>query len=196
MSYSLADALDRMSPAKIVNGLTSPFDQCFDSIHESWRPIVEQWRYSNIGRDLLSELEHRRFFNHAQIYPSTPFKALELTSKQDVRVVILGNRPSAWPNYADGLAYSVANGVPYGAAPVFAILDELRRDFGFPIPPIRKGSLQKWALNGILLLNIHLTADGDVVMPYEQAGWTGFDPKAPAYKPDQTEIERIRRRYE
>ena len=98
------------------------------------------------------------------------FRALALTSPEEVRVVILGQDPYPTPGHADGLCFSVRPGVapPRSLRNVFR---ELAEDVG--VPPPATGSLEPWARQGVLLLNACLTVEEGAANAH--AGW-GWEP--------------------
>src|SRR4051812_25051290 len=75
-----------------------------------WRPVVEAWAASPAGQRLQAFLAERQAAG-ATIYPSEPLRALTLTPLSATRVVILGQDPYHGPGQAEGLCFSVAEGV-------------------------------------------------------------------------------------
>jgi uracil-DNA glycosylase len=106
------------------------------------------------------------------IYPARVFHALELTPRESVRVVILGQDPYHGRGQAEGLAFSVAPGVALPPS-LRNIFKELERDLGTPPPrfPEPGGSLVKWAANGVLLLNTCLTVEEGQPASHSGRGW-------------------------
>jgi uracil-DNA glycosylase len=107
------------------------------------------------------------------IYPEMHdiFNALKLTPFKDVKVVILGQDPYHEPGQAHGLCFSVKPGVP--APPSLVnIFKELESDLGFAPPP--DGCLEKWARNGVLLLNTVLTVRRGQANSHRGKGWEQF----------------------
>lgn len=92
----------------------------------------------------------------ADVYPTSPdvFAALKLTPLESVRAVILGQDPYHGPGQATGLAFSVAEGCKKPRS-LQNILNARERDLGLRRPA--SGSLERWAENGVLLLNTALT---------------------------------------
>ena len=108
-----------------------------------------------------------------QVFPpeDSVFSALELTSFQKTRVVILGQDPYHGPGQAHGLAFSVRPGVP--PPPSLAnIFKELQADLG--IAPRGHGSLAGWAKQGVLLLNTVLTVRAHAPLSHRNRGWERF----------------------
>ncbi|RYF67907.1 MAG: uracil-DNA glycosylase, partial [Comamonadaceae bacterium] len=117
-----------------------------------WQPLVDEFFGSDKGLALVDFL-HQRLAEGAVIFPPQPLRALELTPPESVRVVILGQDPYHGRGQAEGLAFSVAPGVPLPPS-LRNIFKELERDLGTPPPrfPEPGGSLAKWARQGVLLL--------------------------------------------
>ena len=107
------------------------------------------------------------------IYPpgAQIFNALDSTPLPQVKVVILGQDPYHGPGQAHGLCFSVAPGVP--APPSLKnIFKELQRDLGLPLPS--HGCLQRWAEQGVLLLNTSLTVEQGQAGSHANKGWQTF----------------------
>jgi uracil-DNA glycosylase len=136
-----------------------------------WRPLTEVFFASPAGLRLLGFLR-RRLAESAVIFPPQPLRALELTPPEAVRVVILGQDPYHGRGQAEGLAFSVAPGVPLPAS-LRNIFKELHRDLGTPPPPFPApgGSLVRWASDGVLLLNTCLTVEEGRPASHARQGW-------------------------
>lgn len=104
----------------------------------------------------------------ALVYPPQPLRALELVDPAAVRVVILGQDPYHGPGQAEGLAFSVAQGVKTPPS-LRNIFKELQRDLG--LPPPADGSLVRWAQQGVLLLNTTLTVEDGSPASHAGQGW-------------------------
>jgi uracil-DNA glycosylase len=132
-----------------------------------WRAAVEAFLASEEGSSLARFLEERRRAG-AAIYPPQPFTALMLTPFDAVRVVILGQDPYHGAGQAHGLAFSVPPGVrpPPSLRNIFL---ELQRDLGC-VPPSH-GSLERWARQGVLLLNAVLTVEDGSPGAHARRGW-------------------------
>ncbi|MFT4191018.1 MAG: uracil-DNA glycosylase [Comamonas sp.] len=136
-----------------------------------WQSLVDDFFASPRGQGLLAFLR-QRLDAGATIFPPRPLRALELTPPEDVRVVILGQDPYHGRGQAEGLAFSVAPGVPYPPS-LRNIFKELQRDLGTPPPvfPQPGGSLVKWARQGVLLLNTGLTVEEGQPASHAGRGW-------------------------
>lgn len=107
------------------------------------------------------------------IYPPQEkiFQALTLTPPERVKVVIIGQDPYHGPGQANGLAFSVAPGVPIPPS-LRNIYKELHDDIGCAIP--ESGDLTPWAKRGVLLLNTSLTVEQGRPASHSDWGWNTF----------------------
>lgn len=133
-----------------------------------WQSLVERFLASAEGQSLQAALSAQAQAGQA-VYPPDPFRALRLTPRDEVRVVILGQDPYHGPGQAEGLAFSVAPGVRHPPS-LRNLFKERLRDLGVPVP--RSGSLAHWARQGVLLLNSSLTVQAGVAASHAKLGWT------------------------
>lgn len=136
-----------------------------------WQALVDDFFAGEVGVKLQRFLRERLDAG-AVIFPPQPLRALELTPPEQVRVVILGQDPYHGRGQAEGLAFSVAPGVPLPPS-LRNIFKELQRDLGTPPPafPQPGGSLVKWATHGVLLLNTCLTVEEGQAASHSGRGW-------------------------
>ncbi len=110
------------------------------------------------------------------IYPAQKdiFNALRLTPFADVKVVIIGQDPYHGPRQAHGLSFSVLPGIepPPSLQNIFL---ELKNDLNVQIP--KHGCLEKWAKQGVLLLNATLTVEARKYTMARKLGWQTFTDK-------------------
>lgn len=105
------------------------------------------------------------------IYPDMHdiFNALKATAYEDVKVVILGQDPYHEPGQAHGMCFSVKPGVPVPPS-LQNMYKEIAAEYpGWPIP--QDGYLQKWADQGVLLLNAVLTVREHAANSHRGKGW-------------------------
>lgn len=107
------------------------------------------------------------------VYPPDDevFRALHLTPYADIRVMILGQDPYHGPGQANGLAFSVADGVDIPPS-LRNIHKELESDLA--IAPPGHGNLEAWARSGVLLLNATLTVRARSAASHQKRGWETF----------------------
>ena len=136
-----------------------------------WQPLVDAFFTSARGQALRAFLQ-ARIDAGATVFPPRPLRALELTPPDAVRVLILGQDPYHGRGQAEGLAFSVAPGVPLPPS-LRNIFKEIQRDLGTPFPamPVPGGSLVAWAQGGTLLLNTCLTVEEGQPASHAGQGW-------------------------
>jgi uracil-DNA glycosylase len=115
----------------------------------------------------------RQEYQKTRIYPpgSRIFAAFNACPFEDVKVVILGQDPYHGPKQANGLAFSVNDGVRVPPSLV-NIYRELESDLG--APPPATGNLERWAQQGVLLLNATLTVRRGSAGSHQGKGWEQF----------------------
>ena len=96
------------------------------------------------------------------------FNALKLTPYSKVKVVILGQDPYHGTGEAHGLSFSVKDDIKKPPS-LKNIFKELHDDLGYPDP--QSGNLEKWAKEGVLLLNSVLTVEKDKAASHKDLGW-------------------------
>ena len=99
------------------------------------------------------------------------FNAFNLCPFDRVKVVIIGQDPYHEPGQAQGLSFSVPEGVPLPPS-LQNIFKEIQFDLGKPIPPT--GDLTRWAEQGVLLLNATLTVRAHQAASHQRHGWEQF----------------------
>jgi uracil-DNA glycosylase len=135
----------------------------------SWEPALAPVLASREARKLGGFLKAEEA-NGKRIYPpqGSRLRALELTPLDKVKVVILGQDPYHGPGQAHGLCFSVPEGVRVPPS-LINIYKELESDLGIPMP--RHGNLEKWARQGVLLLNNSLTVEEGRAGSHQNLGW-------------------------
>jgi uracil-DNA glycosylase len=140
--------------------------------------IEQTWK-----EHLIQEFEKPYFSNLVQfvkneytahtIYPkgNKIFNAFDKTPFDKVKVVILGQDPYHEPGQAHGLCFSVNEGIPLPPS-LQNIYKELENDLS--IPPSSSGNLERWAEQGVLLLNATLTVRAHQAGSHQQRGWEEF----------------------
>lgn len=136
-------------------------------VKKDWQPLLSSFFSSTTGQSLIAYLQ-KRLDDGAVIYPATPFKALELTSLKQTRVIIVGQDPYHGPGQAQGLAFHVAANCKIPPS-LKNIHKELTRDLGIPAPST--GELLGWACQGVLLLNAVLTVEDGKPACHAKKGW-------------------------
>lgn len=99
------------------------------------------------------------------------FRAFDCADFDKVKVVIIGQDPYHGPGQANGLCFSVRDGVPMPPS-LKNIFKEIQNDLGKPIP--KSGDLERWANQGVLLLNATLTVRASSPGSHQKKGWEQF----------------------
>ncbi len=99
------------------------------------------------------------------------FNAFDKCPFDKTRVVILGQDPYHGPRQANGLSFSVNDGVTFPPS-LINIFKELNDDLGVPFP--KSGNLERWAEQGVLLLNSTLTVQAASAGSHQNKGWEQF----------------------
>ena len=99
------------------------------------------------------------------------FRAFDCCDFSNVKVVIIGQDPYHGPEQANGLCFSVRDGVRIPPS-LLNIFKEIQNDLGKPIP--KSGDLERWAKQGVLLLNATLTVKASAAGSHQNKGWETF----------------------
>jgi len=147
-------------------------------VPESWRAALEPVLTTPESRRLGGWLRQQEDGGKS-VYPprGQRLRALELTPLDKVKVVILGQDPYHGPGQAHGLCFSVPDGVRVPPS-LGNIYKELRDDLGVEIPP--HGNLERWARQGVLLLNTCLTVEAGQAGSHAGKGWEAITDAAVA----------------
>ena len=115
----------------------------------------------------------KQAYSTSTVYPkgSKIFNAFDKTPFSQVKVVILGQDPYHEPGQAHGLCFSVNDGIPLPPS-LQNIYAELKNDLGITPPP--SGNLERWAEQGVLLLNATLTVQAHRAGSHQNKGWETF----------------------
>lgn len=150
------------------NRLRAPLAEALrEGLPEGWRDQVEAFLAGMAGRALCAAVD-ARVAAGAEVYPARPLRALQGLAPDRVKVVILGQDPYHGPGEAEGLAFSVAEGVKIPPS-LRNIRQELQADLGLVVPV--SGSLVAWVDAGVLLLNTSLTVERDRPASHAKLGW-------------------------
>ncbi len=149
-----------------------------------WNPILN----AEFEQDYWKTLQQFVAAERAQheVYPAHDhvFRALHLTPYAETKVFILGQDPYHGPGQANGLAFSVGEGVKIPPS-LQNIHKELESDLGIPRPS--HGQLEPWALQGVLLLNATLTVRARNAASHQKRGWETFTDRVIAAVNDKHE---------
>ena len=140
-------------------------------IEESWKLRLQDEFDKPYFYDLTRFV--RGEYAATKVYPpgSQMFAAFDACPFEQVKVVILGQDPYHEPGQANGLCFSVNDGVVFPPSLV-NIFKEIESDLGKPIP--HSGNLMRWAQQGVLLLNATLTVRAHQAGSHQNKGWELF----------------------
>ena len=134
----------------------------------TWNEILAEEMEKDYYQELQAFVQKRRA--EVRVFPEEKnvFNALELTSFESVKVVILGQDPYHGFGQAHGLSFSVQKGIPLPPS-LKNIYKELQEDIGGEFPT--EGDLSHWAKQGVLLLNTVLTVEEGNANSHKGKGW-------------------------
>ena len=140
-------------------------------IEASWGKVLADEFEKPYFKSLTEFVRHE--YSQGPCYPPGKqiFAAFDLCPFDKVKVVIIGQDPYHEPGQAEGLCFSVAQGVTPPPSLV-NIFKEIEDDLGTPPPP--DGSLRRWAEQGVLLLNATLTVRAHMAGSHQRRGWEEF----------------------
>ncbi|MEM6522970.1 MAG: uracil-DNA glycosylase [Bacteroidota bacterium] len=140
-------------------------------ISNSWKTRLE----NEFSKPYFSELVQfvRNEYQNHKVYPPGKkiFSAFDHCAFEDIGVVIIGQDPYHGPGQANGLCFSVSDGVRKPPS-LLNIFKELESDLGKSIP--ESGNLERWADQGVLLLNATLTVRAHTAGSHQNKGWEQF----------------------
>jgi len=140
-------------------------------ISDSWKKQLNEEFKKPYFLDVLEFVE-QEYVEHT-CYPIKEdiFSAFNHCSFENTKIVIIGQDPYHGPNQANGLCFSVNDGIPHPPS-LKNIFKELEADLNIPYP--QKGNLESWAKQGILLLNATLTVRAGQAGSHQNIGWEKF----------------------
>ena len=154
-------------------------------IEQSWKDALAE-EFGKPYFESLVRFLHKEKADGQTIYPpgSQIFRAFDLTPVDNLKVVILGQDPYHGPGQAHGLSFSVSAGVP--APPSLKnIFKEIESDLGVRMSGYP--DLEKWARQGVLLLNAVLTVRAGTPTSHSKIGWEEFTDAVIRYISDNCE---------
>ena len=141
------------------------------TIDSSWKSLLTD----EFEKDYFIRLTEfvREEYKTKTVYPPAGliFNAFNLCPFPGVKVVIIGQDPYHGPGQAHGLCFSVRDGVDLPPS-LRNIYKEIEMDLGIPVT--RSGNLERWAKQGVLLLNATLTVRADLAGSHQKKGWEQF----------------------
>jgi uracil-DNA glycosylase len=140
-------------------------------IEESWKERLKPEFEKSYFHELTNFLKEEK--SQHVVYPpgNLLFNAFEKCPFDKVEVVIIGQDPYHGPGQANGLCFSVNDGVRHPPS-LKNIFKEIQEDLGKPIP--ESGNLERWAVQGVLMLNATLTVRANTAGSHQNKGWEEF----------------------
>lgn len=140
-------------------------------IEESWKKVLKNEFEKPYFEQLITFVKSAYTTNVCYPPGNLIFNAFEKSTFKQTRVVILGQDPYHGPKQANGLSFSVNDGVNFPPS-LINIFKELNSDLGIPFP--KSGNLERWAEQGVLLLNSTLTVQAASAGSHQNKGWEQF----------------------
>ena len=141
-------------------------------IEPGWKQVLEKEFNESYFEALVAFVKEE--YKKSTVYPPAKFifNAFELTPFEKVKVVILGQDPYHGPKQANGLAFSVNDGIAIPPSLV-NIYKEIETDLGIKTKN-KNGNLENWAKQGVLMLNATLTVRAGMAGSHQNKGWERF----------------------
>ncbi|WP_439130996.1 uracil-DNA glycosylase [Polaribacter sp.] len=140
-------------------------------IADSWKNILQPEFQKPYFTELVNFVK-KEYQTHT-CYPkgNAIFAAFDFCALNDLKVVIIGQDPYHGPNQANGLCFSVKDEIAHPPS-LINIFKEITTDLGAEYP--KSGNLEKWAKQGVLLLNATLTVRAHEAGSHQKKGWETF----------------------
>jgi uracil-DNA glycosylase len=141
------------------------------TMEPGWKAILKDEFEKPYFKNLVEFVKNE--YASAKCFPPGKqiFSAFDHAPFDEVKVVIIGQDPYHGPGQAHGLCFSVGENVALPPS-LKNIFEEIRTDVGTPIP--NNGNLQRWANQGVLLLNATLTVRAHQAGSHQNKGWEKF----------------------
>jgi uracil-DNA glycosylase len=141
------------------------------TIHQSWKPYLRTEFDKPYFANLIQTIKHE-YANHKCYPPGKQiFAAFDWCPFDNLKVVIIGQDPYHGDGQANGLCFSVNDGIAHPPS-LINIFKEIETDQNIPYP--KSGNLERWAKQGVLLLNATLTVKAQQAGSHQKMGWEIF----------------------
>lgn len=141
------------------------------NIHDSWKNQLKDEFEKSYFIDLMNFVESEYVTNTCYPEKSNIFAAFNACTFDNTKVVLLGQDPYHGHNQANGLSFSVKDSISHPPS-LKNIFKELSTDISTPYP--ESGDLERWAKQGVLLLNATLTVRANEAGSHQKKGWEIF----------------------
>lgn len=140
-------------------------------IHSSWQNVLTDEFEKNYFHSLISFVKNEYLSKKCFPKGSQIFSAFDHCPFDELKVVIIGQDPYHGVGQANGLCFSVNDGIPFPPS-LINIFKEIETDLNIPNP--KTGNLERWANQGVLLLNATLTVREGEAGSHQGKGWEQF----------------------
>lgn len=140
-------------------------------INASWKNIMEEEFQKSYFKELMEFVQSE--YATTTCFPPVNqiFAAFDFCTFEEVKVVIIGQDPYHGFGQANGLCFSVNDAIPMPPS-LLNIFKEIEQDLNISFP--QNGNLERWAKQGILLLNATLTVREGLAGSHQKKGWEQF----------------------
>ena len=144
------------------------------NLNNSWQKVLKPEINKNYFVELMAKINQFYDEKREYIFPekSKLFNAFNLCLFEEIKVVILGQDPYPTKGHAHGLCFSVESNVSHLPKSLNNIFKEIESDLSIPFP--ENGNLERWANQGVLLLNSVLTVENGQADSHKGMGWEQF----------------------
>ncbi|KQO21157.1 uracil-DNA glycosylase [Flavobacterium sp. Leaf82] len=140
-------------------------------MHDSWKPVLKEEFEKPYFKELIDFVKSEYATKICYPKGNQIFSAFDHCHFDQVKVVIIGQDPYHGPNQANGLCFSVNDGIAFPPS-LQNIFKEIETDLNIPIP--KTGNLERWADQGVFLLNATLTVRQSEAGSHQGKGWEKF----------------------
>lgn len=141
------------------------------AIHDSWKTHLQDEFNKPYFKELIAFVKQEYISTTCFPPGKLIFNAFEKCHFEDLKVVIIGQDPYHNYNQANGLCFSVNDGIAHPPS-LINIFKEIETDLGIPYP--KSGNLERWAEQGVFLLNATLTVRAHNAGSHQGKGWETF----------------------
>jgi uracil-DNA glycosylase len=141
------------------------------SINQNWKSILQNEFDKPYFKELSTFIKSEYDSHNCYPLEIEIYSAFNHCSFDDVKVVIIGQDPYHGEGQANGLCFSVNNGISHPPS-LINIFKEISTDLGKEVP--KSGNLERWAKQGVLLLNATLTVEANKAGSHQKKGWEKF----------------------
>ncbi len=140
-------------------------------MEDSWKQRLSPEFEKEYFKSLVEFVKNE--YATGKVYPPGKliFNAFDKCPFDETKVVILGQDPYHGAGQAMGLSFSVNDGIPAPPS-LINIFKEIKEDLEIPVP--KSGNLERWANQGVLLLNATLTVRASEAGSHQKMGWENF----------------------